>query len=398
MVGLVAAFAQVPYTPFVTQSFPGYNPAVFLTNGPPNGSGSYGLTATTGGSLISNRVSTDGTSKYEIRTTYRLIQSGGHYVTYFRATANALLVPNSGIPPTGTFYALELSNAQITTTSCSALLQLWKVVNGQMTSLAGMSIACRDGMTLRIAARNDFIHIYNPETITVGLIFVWENSLASGFTGVGAHLSQPSQGGISNVQVFPFERVPPPAPAVPGVSAFDTRVEMPGGADAGTGLFHYNIYRKGPSDPAFVFISHTHSPEYADIAVAPSTAYQYQIASVDFNENGAFGPIFAVQTAPAGSSDPRQIGLRNSSVHWGGAGEQIDMQSGNLNLTVPLLTAQARSGLSATFALNYNTQMWRKDALPSGQAIWKYGRDMGMGLVGDCSRGRSLRCIRGFLR
>ncbi|MCZ2149713.1 MAG: hypothetical protein LC126_18290, partial [Bryobacterales bacterium] len=51
------------------------------------------------------------------------------------------------------------------------------------------------------------------------------------------------------------------------------------------------------------------------------------------------------------------------------------MQSGNLNFSVPLVKAQARGGWGATFALNYNSQVWRKDAA----ATWKLGQDVGYG-------------------
>ena len=43
----------------------------------------------------------------------------------------------------------------------------------------------------------------------------------------------------------------------------------------------------------------------------------------------------------------------------GRAGEQIDLLSGNLNYTLPLITALGRGGLKATFALAYNSQNWR---------------------------------------
>ena len=53
------------------------------------------------------------------------------------------------------------------------------------------------------------------------------------------------------------------------------------------------------------------------------------------------------------------------------------MQSGNLNYTLPVVQAKSRGGLTASFALNYNSQMWRKDLANNG--TWYYGRDNGYG-------------------
>lgn len=45
-----------------------------------------------------------------------------------------------------------------------------------------------------------------------------------------------------------------------------------------------------------------------------------------------------------GAPDPRQIGIRPTGVYWGGGREQIDMQSGNLNYTLPVVQAKSRGG------------------------------------------------------
>jgi hypothetical protein len=57
--------------------------------------------------------------------------------------------------------------------------------------------------------------------------------------------------------------------------------------------------------------------------------------------------------------------------------ENIDVMSGNLNFTLPLLAPQARNGWSVGFALSYNSQNWRWD--PGSGANWKFGRDVGYG-------------------
>ncbi len=67
--------------------------------------------------------------------------------------------------------------------------------------------------------------------------------------------------------------------------------------------------------------------------------------------------------------------MRPAGAYWGAGGEQIDLYSGNLNYTLPLLKAAGRGSWAVTFSLSYNSQLWRKD--PGG--TWKLGRDVGYG-------------------
>ena len=64
---------------------------------------------------------------------------------------------------------------------------------------------------------------------------------------------------------------------------------------------------------------------------------------------------------------------------WGEGGENINILSGNLNYTWPLLTAKARGGMSLPIGLNYNSQNWRKDVIGGSNVTWNYGRDLGYG-------------------
>jgi hypothetical protein len=83
------------------------------------------------------------------------------------------------------------------------------------------------------------------------------------------------------------------------------------------------------------------------------------IYPVDFHGNNGPQAVLNVFTPPAGSIDPHRAGVERIGSYWGGAGEQIDLVSGNLNYTVPLVTAIGRNGLTATFALSHNSQNWR---------------------------------------
>ena len=72
---------------------------------------------------------------------------------------------------------------------------------------------------------------------------------------------------------------------------------------------------------------------------------------------------------------PHFAGEREAAIRALNLGEQVDTRSGNLNYTLPLLSAQGRGGWAVPFALSYNSQMWRKD--PGG--IWNFGKDVGFG-------------------
>ena len=95
----------------------------------------------------------------------------------------------------------------------------------------------------------------------------------------------------------------------------------------------------------------------------------------DLHYTCSAGTSFSVTTPPAGAIDPRRVGVRPDGAYWGAGGEQIDTRSGNLNFAIPLLKAMGRGGWGVTFALSYNSQLWRQD----GSVTWKLGRDVGYG-------------------
>jgi YD repeat-containing protein len=80
--------------------------------------------------------------------------------------------------------------------------------------------------------------------------------------------------------------------------------------------------------------------------------------------------------APDTVGDPRRIGVHSTGSYWGAAGEQIDLLSGNLNVTVPMLKALSRGGWGVNFALSYNSQLWREDSTGTSIEV----PDLGYGL------------------
>src|SRR5260370_1167163 len=67
--------------------------------------------------------------------------------------------------------------------------------------------------------------------------------------------------------------------------------------------------------------------------------------------------------------------VRSTGSYWGAAGEQIDLVSGNLNFSLAPIQAKTR-GAGATFALSYNSQIWRR----TGTSSSKLAVDVGYGL------------------
>jgi hypothetical protein len=186
----------------------------------------------------------------------------------------------------------------------------------------------------------------------------------------------PAGNSISRVDLGPLDRLPPYPlnPQTIGISEFPEHIDLqwqPAQDDPnGVGAAFYNIYRNG------AFYINITSTNFSDTAVSPSTSYTYTIYVADYHWNWSGTPTtFTVVTPPAGAIDPRRAGVRPTGSYWGAAGENIDMRSGNLNYTAPLLKAMGRGGWGVTFALNYNSQLWRQD---SG-GTWKLGRDLGYG-------------------
>ncbi len=108
--------------------------------------------------------------------------------------------------------------------------------------------------------------------------------------------------------------------------------------------------------------------------ISPSTTYQYLFVAYDFHLNVAETGWFNVTTPPAGAVDSRRVGVRSTGAYWGASPEQLNVLSGNLSYSVPLLQAKGRSA-GVGFSLSYNAQNWRQD--PAG--LWNLGRDVGFG-------------------
>ena len=329
--------------------------------------GMFTSSATNGGSLIFNSTVPGPAGTYEVRTTLTLASSGGNYYSYLRATSNSLAATGN----TGTYYALQVANPTFSGGGCSATANLLKSVTGTVTIMWSGAISCHSGMVVRLVmAQSHIIFLYVDNLYVVAIS---DSSIAAGQPGIGVS-SAPAGNGITAADIGHLDTVAPGAfnSQLIGTSVFSNRVDIqwPGIVDDanGTGIMEYQVIRSG------VWLGLFPTPNFSDASVSPGTSYNYTLIANDFHGN-ASGIVIPVTTPAAGAIDPREIGVRPTGSYWGSGGEQIDMRSGNLNYTMPLLKALGRGGWGVGFSLNYNSQNWRQD--PAG--TWQLGRDVGYG-------------------
>jgi len=367
----IKASAQYQY--YFSDSFTnGINTSNWYKNG--DGSATSGLTSTGSVNLISKPAITPSSmTSYEVGMQLRLTQSGGYYAALLRASSDAVLSSYN----TGSYYAVEVANPTFSNGICtSASLYVWKVIAGSPAALASTAIPCHTGMVVRAVMHPAGYIITYVDNVP----YLWPNDtqITSGAPGVTVAFA-PTANSISQVQLGAIDTTPPNAinSQTVGVSAFPNRVDLQwqGVSDNpnGIGLYAYQIYRHDSNHPTDVWIASDFAPSFSDATVSSSITYTYTLQAVDWHWNTA-STVITVVTPPAGYIDARQVGVRPTGSYWGGGGENIDMRSGNLNFSIPLLKVNGR-GWTVPFNLSYNSQNWRKD--PGG--TWNLGRDSGFG-------------------
>lgn len=139
--------AQPHYNYYQSDGLTAINGSLWYQNGAPSAT-SWGLEATTanGGSLISKV----GSATDEVRTTWRLTASGGNYVSYLRASPDAL----AGPAPSGSYYSVEVRTPTFTNGVCAATLAVTRRVGGSVSLLGSTAAPCRNGMTVRSIMRS----------------------------------------------------------------------------------------------------------------------------------------------------------------------------------------------------------------------------------------------------
>jgi RHS repeat-associated protein len=310
----------------------------------------------------------DGTSDYEVRTTTLFANGYTNVVTYLRATTDAL---HSDSTLQGTYYAAVLSVAHnVPNPATSGTLTLFSRVGGTLTQLASTTVPFKSLTEVRASIIGSTILVYVHGT---RYLSVQNTAITTGQPGLGGY-GFTGYSGIVQRQLGPADRIAPPAPLSSSVftTALSNSVDIQWGGAAddanGSGVYSYQVFRNS------VYVAEVQGTSFTDGAVSPSTSYTYTVKSVDRHGNVGSPVTLAVTTAPSGSIEPRRVGIRAEGSYYGGAGEQLDMRSGNLNYSLPLISAQGRGGWSLPLGLSYNSQNWRKDS-----ATWRFGRDVGYG-------------------
>ena len=330
------------------------------------------------GSLIST-VSVPTGADYDVSMTIHTANQGacsGSYSLYARSTPNG-----------ATAYVLTLSAGSI---------GLFREVANSWTLLSSMPYPCADGMVMRLVVRGSSLTFWSgPNTAAYQDVA----PITTGQPGVGISSSEGDT--IANVQLGPIDYLPP---AAVNASAIETstapnRVDLRWPASApdanSAGLQGYVVYRDG------VYLGSTRAPNWLDQTVSGPESTAYSIYAADQHgsvsapaqvtvqvpadpgakpKTGAAAEIVlrkpSAKNVPDGpTADQREIGVMPTGSYWGAAGENIDLLSGNLNFSIPLIKAMGRGNSSVTFNLSYNSQMWRQDT-----SIWLLGQDVGLGL------------------
>ena len=369
----LSLYGQYTYR-YSTDFAPSINAADWTSNGQILGGGT--LNTTTSGSVIGkSNVATLGQSgelAFAIHPT-----TGGAAIAYLRASQNAHHSMNgAGGAITGQYFALVFGSFTFDAAGgCKMTVNLFQRDSAAtLTLLTSKMWSCRDNMAVRVFDNGSIVALY------IDGIFAHFYSYAvaqtGGSPGVGVANQSSPYTFVTGVKYGNADTTAPTPSNAAQISsaavANEVDLNWPGFSDGstGTGVVRYNIYR---SDSLWsAGISGTN---VSDTTVQPNQTYTYLIQGVDHHWNWSPTIQITVQTPATGDRNVRQVGVRVNGAYWGGAGEQIDMRSGNLNFTVPIVTAQSR-GLNVGFALNYNSQLWRKD---SNTDVF-FGRDTGFGL------------------
>ena len=297
----------------------------------------------------------------------------GGAVIYLHASATALSTP-AAHADAGSFDALQIYQPWCASDgSCHAYWALYeRTAAGTSRVVSASTMQYWPGMPVRaVTYGTTFAFLANGELVTLPV------TLTGGYQGVGAFGN--AGGAIAAVQVGPRCMTVPNAVSSTNVtiSAYPTNISMnwpetPQPADvAAVGITEWLAQKNGASYGTVSFAAAWDDPN-----VVPSSSYAYAIAAVSFHGvAAAYSGTLTVKTPSALNVDPVRTGVRPLGAYWGSAPENIDMASGNLNLTIPLLRPQGRGGWSVPIALTYNSQIWKSDSA----GIQNMGLDVGYG-------------------
>jgi RHS repeat-associated protein len=286
--------------------------------------------------------------------------SGGGVVTiYLHASSNALRSTALG-SDTGTFDAISLYTPSCASDgTCTVNLAYYERSGGSTAIKAYTVIPYQSEARFRAVAYGTTIGVLVNNTY-----YSFVSGLSGGYPGVGVSLN--TTGVIDLVQMGPQCTTLPTAVNSNTIaySAYPTSVSMSWPEPvqppdvAAVGIVQWYTLRNGS------FYGQTDTAAaWADPMVSPSTSYTYAVTPMSFHGvAAAWSTAITVETPSTSSIDPRRTGVKPLGAYWGASPEQIDVESGNLNLTVPIIQAQGRGGWTVPLSLSYNSQNWKQDA------------------------------------
>jgi len=306
-----------------------------------------------------------------MNTTIFPASGGGTFIHFLHGSSTAVL------PGTGSYVSVELTPASGWQSGGAAALVINQCSNGTVTQLASTSVALSSGDVLRsvVFGTNLWVFINNTRQM------IYSIPTGAGNAGYGGY-SLPSGSVFTNafsakgaIKLGHHDTVAPqnivPTSIATSLLPQSASMKWQGVSDdsAGIGVYQYTVSRSGMATATVA------GPEFTDATVQPGTTYTYSVQAMDFHGNTGTASTITVTTPPAGAVDARRIGLSSTGSYWGGGGEQIDTLSGNLHFTIPLATAQGRTGWTVPVNLVYDSQNWRND----DGVNWKLGADVGYG-------------------
>ena len=290
----------------------------------------------------------------------------------------------------------DATTAYVLTASAGSV-GLYREVAGSWTLLSWQPFACTDGSVMRMVVKGSAITFWSgPNTAA----YQDSTPIVAGHPGVG--IVSTAGDTIGNVKIGAIGYVAPAAVVSTAIQTSLTphRVDIrwPAAVTDATsaGLQGYVVYRDG------VYLGSPRVAYWTDFTVSGPETTTYSISAIDQHGNLSEAATVTVNipegldsgaSTPAGAQtnlrkptahvissgptvDQREVGVRTTGTYWGAAGENIDLLSGNLNFSIPLFKAMGRGSSSVSFAISYNSQMWRQD---SG-GVWLLGADVGVGL------------------
>jgi RHS repeat-associated protein len=309
-----------------------------------------------------------GTVQYDVAFTIPASVPPGDQNLFIYLQSNSTRITNDTAPGS------SVSAYQILVNSAGSVY-LEKFVSGTGTQLLGSEgPPITAGSTYHAISNSDGTIQFYVEAPTVPptqlLLFSYTDSspLVGGAPGFSLAAAQSDQSALFDcTPTFVLTEIAaPPTGAQFTMETYSlpTRVDLhaagiSGGANEEP-IASYSWYRAG------TLLATTAGPDFSDVTVVASTSYSYSMIATTFGAYTLSTVTASVTTPPTGSVSNNLIGVRATGSYWGGMGEQIDVRSGNLNFSYPLVTAVTR-GLSVPIALSYNSQNWRED---SNGAIW----------------------------